>query len=88
MKMPGIDQAVVARRAAIAERLRRIVGREWVIDSDAERRPCECDGLTAYSASTLLVVLGEKEPQWLRAGDEVSVGIEGLGRLTNRLVAR
>jgi len=53
MKMPGIDQAVVARRAAIAERLRRIVGREWVIDSDAERRPCECDGLTAYSASPL-----------------------------------
>jgi len=34
------------------------------------------------------VLLGEKEPQWLRAGDEVSVGIEGLGRLTNRLVAR
>ena len=26
-------------------------------------------------------------PQWLKAGDEVSVEIEGLGRLTNRLVA-
>jgi len=63
MKMPGIDQAVVARRAAIAERLRRIVGREWVIDSEAERRPYECDGLTAYSASPLLVVLPETTEQ-------------------------
>jgi 2-keto-4-pentenoate hydratase/2-oxohepta-3-ene-1,7-dioic acid hydratase in catechol pathway len=34
------------------------------------------------------VLLGEKESQWLKAGDEVSVEIEGLGRLTNRLVAR
>jgi 2-keto-4-pentenoate hydratase/2-oxohepta-3-ene-1,7-dioic acid hydratase in catechol pathway len=34
------------------------------------------------------VLLGEKEPRWLKAGDEVSVEIEGLGRLTNRLVAR
>lgn len=34
------------------------------------------------------VLLGEKEPQWLKAGDEVSVEIAGLGRLTNRLVAR
>jgi 2-keto-4-pentenoate hydratase/2-oxohepta-3-ene-1,7-dioic acid hydratase in catechol pathway len=34
------------------------------------------------------VLLGEKEPKWLKAGDEVSVEIEGLGRLTNRLIAR
>ena len=34
------------------------------------------------------VLLGEKEPQWLKAGDEVSVEIERLGRLTNRLIAR
>jgi 2-keto-4-pentenoate hydratase/2-oxohepta-3-ene-1,7-dioic acid hydratase in catechol pathway len=34
------------------------------------------------------VLLGEKEPRWLKAGDEVSVEIEGLGRLTNRLVGR
>jgi 2-keto-4-pentenoate hydratase/2-oxohepta-3-ene-1,7-dioic acid hydratase in catechol pathway len=33
------------------------------------------------------VLLGQKAPQWLKAGDEVSVEIEGLGRLTNRLVA-
>jgi 2-keto-4-pentenoate hydratase/2-oxohepta-3-ene-1,7-dioic acid hydratase in catechol pathway len=34
------------------------------------------------------VLLGEKEPQWLKAGDEVSVEIDGLGRLTNRLIAQ
>jgi 2-keto-4-pentenoate hydratase/2-oxohepta-3-ene-1,7-dioic acid hydratase in catechol pathway len=34
------------------------------------------------------VLLGEKEPQWLKAGDEVSVEIQGLGRLTNRLTTR
>jgi 2-keto-4-pentenoate hydratase/2-oxohepta-3-ene-1,7-dioic acid hydratase in catechol pathway len=34
------------------------------------------------------VLLGEKEPQWLKAGDEVSIEIEGLGRLTNRLTVR
>jgi glycolate oxidase len=50
MKMPEIDQSVLERRAAIAKRLRRIVGHEWVLDSEAERRPYECDGLTAYSA--------------------------------------
>jgi Fumarylacetoacetate (FAA) hydrolase family len=33
------------------------------------------------------VPLGQKAPQWLKAGDEVSVEIERLGRLTNRLVA-
>src|SRR5258707_3850981 len=63
MKMPGIDQTVIGRRAAIAKQLRQIVGREWVLDSEAERRPYECDGLTAYSASPLLVVLPETTEQ-------------------------
>ncbi len=33
------------------------------------------------------VILGMKEKHWLRAGDEVTVEITGLGRLTNTLVA-
>lgn len=33
------------------------------------------------------VILGTKERVWLKPGDEVTVEIEGLGRLTNRLVA-
>jgi len=32
------------------------------------------------------VILGDADPVWLRPGDEVSVEIETLGRLTNRLV--
>jgi hypothetical protein len=47
---------VIGRRDAIAKRLRGIVGDEWVLEREAERRPFECDGLTAYSASPLLVV--------------------------------
>jgi 2-keto-4-pentenoate hydratase/2-oxohepta-3-ene-1,7-dioic acid hydratase in catechol pathway len=33
------------------------------------------------------VLLGKPDPEWLKPGDEVSVEIDGLGRLTNRLVA-
>jgi glycolate oxidase len=63
MKMPAVDRAIIGRRGAIAERLRQIVGREWVLDGEAERRPYECDGLTAYSALPLLVVLPENTDQ-------------------------
>jgi glycolate oxidase len=63
MKMPDIDLTAMRRRDTIARRLRRIVGNEWVLDRDAERRPYESDGLTAYSASPLLVVLPEATEQ-------------------------
>jgi glycolate oxidase len=63
MRMPEIDQSTIRRRAKIAKRLRRIVGSEWVLDSEAERRPYECDGLTAYTALPLLVVLPETTAQ-------------------------
>ncbi len=63
MKMPGIDHTIIRRRTKIAEWLSRIVGREWVLDSEAERRPYECDGLTAYTALPLLVVLPETTAQ-------------------------
>ncbi|MGU7772608.1 FAD-linked oxidase C-terminal domain-containing protein [Burkholderia sp. MR1-5-21] len=61
--MPHVDSSVVKRRAAIARDLRAIVGDEWVLDSEAERRPYECDGLTAYSALPLLVVLPDTTAQ-------------------------
>jgi glycolate oxidase len=63
MRMPEVDQSTIRRRAKIANRLRRIVGSEWVLDSEAERRPYECDGLTAYNALPLLVVLPETTAQ-------------------------
>jgi hypothetical protein len=50
MKMPKVDRAVLARRCEIAERLPNVVGREWILDAESERRPYESDGLMAYSA--------------------------------------
>jgi glycolate oxidase len=55
--MPPLDQSTIERRAAIAEDLRHIVGKESVLDSESERRPYESDGLAAYRALPLLVVL-------------------------------
>ncbi|GBQ28999.1 FAD-binding protein [Gluconacetobacter azotocaptans] len=57
MRMPDPDQGVIARRGALAARLRAIVGAQWVLDDEAERRPYRCDGITAYQATPLLVVL-------------------------------
>ncbi|MFP3505451.1 hypothetical protein [Burkholderia sp. SIMBA_062] len=54
MKMPDVDSSIVRCREAIACDLRAIVGDEWVLDSETERRSCECDGLTASSALPLL----------------------------------
>src|SRR6266566_1734370 len=57
MEMPAPDQAVIARRDAIAAALRQIVPGEGVILSEPERRAYESDGLTAYHQSPLIVVL-------------------------------
>ena len=58
--MPALDEGVLARRDAIVADLRRLVaGREGVIDSEAERRAYECDGLTAYRQLPMVVVLPE-----------------------------
>ena len=58
MLMPQPDAAVIARRSAIAADLRRLCAApEAVIESEDERRVYESDGLTAYRARPLLVVL-------------------------------
>jgi glycolate oxidase len=57
MKMPAPDAAVVARRREIAAVLRRVAPEAIVIDSEAERRAYESDGLTAYRQPPLVVVL-------------------------------
>ena len=43
LKMPALDESVLARRDRIVEDLRRIVPGEGVIDSEAGRRAYECD---------------------------------------------
>lgn len=57
MDMPPLDQAVMAQQQNIARDLRAIVGREAVLEHVDERRAYEQDGLTAYKALPLLVVL-------------------------------
>jgi glycolate oxidase len=57
LKMPALDESVLARRDAIVAALRAIVPGEGVIDSEIERRAYECDGLTAYRQLPMVVVL-------------------------------
>ncbi len=59
MKAMDVDATILARRAKIVDALRRIVPGEGVIEQEAGRRPYESDGLTAYRALPMLVVLPE-----------------------------
>jgi glycolate oxidase len=57
MRMPEPDREVIARRAAIAGDLCRILPAECVIVDEDERRAYETDGLTAYRQPPLLTAL-------------------------------
>ena len=57
MKAMDIDATTLGRRATIARDLRKIVPGEGVIDEVAGRRVYESDGLSAYRALPMLVVL-------------------------------
>src|SRR5262245_66332675 len=61
--MPKLDDAVLARRAEIVAALKRIVPGEGVIASEEAMRPYESDGLTAYRALPMVVVLPETTEQ-------------------------
>jgi glycolate oxidase len=61
--MPEPDHAVLARREAIVAALRAIVPGEGVIAAEREMRPYESDGLTAYRALPMVVVLPETTEQ-------------------------
>ncbi|MDQ0464969.1 glycolate oxidase [Caulobacter ginsengisoli] len=60
--MPPPDQAVIARRAAIAAALRAIVP-DGVIDEPTVLKAYESDGLTAYRQPPMLAVLPETTAQ-------------------------
>jgi glycolate oxidase len=57
MHMPAPDQASLAKRDEVIARLREIVPGEGVIASADELRAYECDGLSAYRAVPMAVVL-------------------------------
>ncbi len=61
--MPASDAGVLARRDEIVAALRHIVPGEGVIDSEAERRAYESDGLTAYRQLPMVVVLPSSTEQ-------------------------
>src|SRR3954463_16737198 len=64
--MPEPDRAVLARRGAIVTALSAIVPGEGVIAAEREMRPYEADGLTAYRALPMVVVLPETTAQVAR----------------------
>ncbi len=55
--LPAANPAIVARRAAIAADLRRLVPEALIITEASERMAYECDALTAHRSAPLLVVL-------------------------------
>src|SRR3984893_18729649 len=57
MKAMDVDATVLARRAKIVAALRAIVPGEGIIEHETGRRPYESDGLTAYRALPMVVVL-------------------------------
>ena len=57
MQMPQPDQTALAKREQIIAQLRRIVPGEGVIADADELRAYECDGLSAYRAVPMAVVL-------------------------------
>jgi glycolate oxidase len=57
MRMPEPDRAALAKREQIVARLRQIVPGEGVIADHDELRAYECDGLSAYRAVPMAVVL-------------------------------
>src|SRR3954471_24811380 len=64
--MPEPDRAVLGRREAIVAALSGIVPGEGVIAAEREMRPYESDGLTAYRALPMVVVLPETTEQVAR----------------------
>jgi glycolate oxidase len=63
LRMPDLDQTVLARRGEIVSALRAIVPGEGVIDHEDGLRPYESDGLTAYRQPPMVVVLPETTQQ-------------------------
>ncbi len=63
MRMPEPDQAILARRAEIAQALSAIVPGEGVIVAEDELRAYESDGLTAYRQIPMIAVLPETTAQ-------------------------
>ena len=61
--MPAADDAILARREEIIAALQKIVPGEGVIFKEAELRPYESDGVTAYRQLPMVAVLPDNTAQ-------------------------
>jgi glycolate oxidase len=57
MQMPEPDARVLAKRAHVTARLRKVLPADAVIDAPEETRAYECDGLAAYRCRPMAVIL-------------------------------
>jgi glycolate oxidase len=57
MQMPEPNPAILAKKAALVERLQEVLPGDAVITDVAETRAYECDALTAYKCPPLAVIL-------------------------------
>ena len=55
--MPEPDAGVIGQRQALVAALRKLLPEDCVIDDERGRRAFECDGLSAYRALPMIVVL-------------------------------
>jgi glycolate oxidase len=86
MLMPKPDPEALAKRDAVIAGLRGIVPGEGVIATEEELRAYECDGLTAYRAVPMAVVLPETTEQVsrvLRLCDEQRIKVVPRGAGTS-----
>jgi glycolate oxidase len=84
MRMPEPDAESLAKRESIVERLRQIVPGEGVIATEDQLRAYECDGLSAYRAVPMAVVLPSTTRQVseilkLCDGEKIKVVPRGAG---------
>ena len=57
MQMPEPNPDILARKAELVARLRKVLPRDAVIEDPVETRAYECDALTAYRCAPMAVVL-------------------------------
>jgi glycolate oxidase len=57
MQMPDPNPAILAKKAALVERLQEVLPADAVITDATETRAYECDALTAYKCPPLAVIL-------------------------------
>ena len=57
MEMPIPNPVILARKARVVERLRKVLAADAIIEDESETRAYECDALTAYRCAPMIAVL-------------------------------